>query len=368
MRVLHAALLMSDEPGIRRQMQWEQQAADELELPWTTWAYESPRHANIPRLASSTSALDRLNSVASRAGSSLPARRAFYEELIERSADYDLVLLRSTRHDPFRKGAIRRLACRVASVHHTLEGPELLSLGPVNGRVRAGLEAIFGPPALRASDAVVGVTGEIVEYEQGRARKTMPGLVYPNGCVIAPDDRQAALTDGRGQVPELLFAASAFTPWQGLDLLLDSFAGNSREFVLHLVGRVAQEDLGRATADPRIRVHGALEADQVRALAHRSWLGLSSFALARKRMSEACPLKVREYLSYGLSVYAGHPDVFPAQVTFFEQGPPDIADILRFADARRRVSPSLTLEEARPFVEKQLILGRFYDDLVRVLG
>lgn len=367
MRVLHAALLMSDEPGIRRQMSWEQQAADELGLPWTSWPYESIRHVDVPRLDASPSPVDRLRALARRARASVPARRAFYEELVGLSSGYDLVLLRHSRHDPFRKSAAARLDARLASIHHTLEVPEIRAQGGMAGLVRAGLEGVLGPRALRASDAVVGVTREIADYERHRAHTSMPALVYPNGCLVTDADREAASVDARTDVPELLFVASTFAPWHGLDLLLGSLPSTSRQFVLHLVGRLAPADLRRAEADARVRLHGLLSADDLRAIARRCRVGLSSFGLARQRMTEACPLKVREYLSHGLPVYAGHHDVFPPDATFFRQGAPDLEQILDFAEAKRGTAPATTLEEAEPFIDKRHLLRRFYGDLVAAL-
>jgi glycosyltransferase involved in cell wall biosynthesis len=216
---------------------------------------------------------------------------------------------------------------------------------------------------MRQCDLIVGVTREIADHEAARARGPIPTLVYPNGCIVTDEDYVAAENDLRGQVPELLFVSSRFVSWRGLDRLLDDLPNCREDFVLHLVGQVGPEDHARAKDDPRIRFHGQLPAAEIRALAETAWLGLSSFALDRQNMAEACTLKVREYLKYGLPVYAGYREVFPAEVTFFRQGPARFEDILHFARQMRTIAQPSILRAAQPYIEKRNLLEAFSQEL-----
>ena len=59
-------------------------------------------------------------------------------------------------------------------------------------------------------------------------------FVHPNGILYADDSDMPA--DRRGDVPELIFVASYFFEWHGLDTLLDSMDESDEDGRLHLVG------------------------------------------------------------------------------------------------------------------------------------
>src|SRR5690606_39054416 len=85
-------------------------------------------------------------------------------------------------------------------------------------------------------------------------------------------------------------------------------------------------------------------------------LGLSSFALDRKGMHEACTLKVREYLMMGLPVGAGHKEVFPEGFPYFFDAGVDVNALFSFAGRVGKVSRSLVSEAARPYIDKTVLL------------
>ena len=328
MKFLHAAALLRPPSGIINQMRWEHEAANELGLEWDVqlycpkgwlepegFIYESPTvNAGDP---SKGKPLDWLR-----------FRYGYYQWLMAQVENYDAFVLRYYVHDPFQLMFARRCRKPVYFVHHTLEVPELRLPGTVPARIRATLERWAGGPTLRAATGIIGVTQEIVDYEVGRAgiidART---FVYPNGIKFD----EGAVADRRGETPELLFVAGSFAPWHGLDLLLDSIKQSDAEFTLHLVGNVHEPNLSRAKKDSRIVVHGLRSSEEIRALAETCWLGLSSFGLHRKNMTEACTLKVREYLMMGLPVYAGHRDVVEDENAFVVSGAADIESVLRFA-------------------------------------
>ena len=59
---------------------------------------------------------------------------------------------------------------------------------------------------------------------------------------------------------------------------------------------------------PNVRVHPLLEPAEFVSVLARSDLALGTLALHRKRMTQAAPLKVREYLAYGLPVVIAYDD------------------------------------------------------------
>jgi hypothetical protein len=60
----------------------------------------------------------------------------------------------------------------------------------------------------------------------------------------------------------------------------------------------------------------------------RATIAIGTLGLYRKKMDEACPLKVREYLAFGLPVLAGYEDTdVPAGADYFLRLPNDNAPL-----------------------------------------
>ena len=365
MRVLHAAFMAHYEPGVLQQMQWEDAAARKLGLKWHARLYV-PGAAGYPDseavVPAATLQAGEANGSIGRLKAWMHLRKSFYAWLSCQVQSYDLILLRHSIADPFRERFFKSVSVPVLSVHHTLEEPELQGRTSLAGKVKLRAERFFGRRSLEAVDGLVAVTHEIERYELSRIKGAPPTFVYPNGIFFGDGD--AVLPDLREEVINLVFVASHFVPWHGLDLLLGDLRRCDRPFRLHLVGRVSPDDERVAAADPRIVLHGLLRGEEIKTLTARCDLGLASFALHRKNMHEACTLKVREYLSCGVPVYSGHEDVFPQGFRFYRRGEPLLDDILRYADECRSVSRGEVAREAQPFISKESLLGKLHGELV----
>ncbi|KRA37437.1 hypothetical protein ASD81_01530 [Nocardioides sp. Root614] len=353
--------------GLLEQVRAEQAAADDHGLTWDARIFT---RGNLPPTldplrASSDSAEPRSGPVLRRALDRQSHLTALYRWLVDIQDDYDVILLRHLQYDTHRPSAARKLRVPFLSVHHTLEVPEIRLSGGISGRMREIAERSIGVRAIRAGDGIVGVTSEITEYEQRRARTDLPTFVLPNG--IDPHGVEL-LDDRRGEVPELLFVASTFAPWQGVDLLMDAVRDSSEAFVLHLVGTIPDGALPPGPLDPRVRLHGHRSRSEINDIAATAWLGLSAFALERKQMTEACSLKVREYLASGLPTYAGHRDVFPPSEFFFRTGPVSMNAILSYAHEMRRQSREDVRRASLPHVAKATILTTVSAQLARAYG
>lgn len=367
-RVLHASLVPRISQGIATQLVLERRAVQALGIPWET-ALFSPRSPLEPfpepinmgppdlRQASGGSMPDRVVT-------NIRLRRAFYSWLAARESEFDVILLRYSVHDRAQARFVQRSHAYTGLVHHAFEVDELRGLDGVTGRVRAGLESRIGPSSIRGADLIVGVTDEIAEHEVSRVDGLRtPVLVYPNG---GPDAVEP-VADERLATPHLLCASSYFSPWQGVDLLLDSLGSCPRDFVLHLAGELSSRDSVAAARDPRVVVHGSLTQAQMRDLAAVCWAGISSLAIERQGFRTACPLKVREYLSMGLPVVGNHDEVLPVDFPFYVKGGPDIASILGAADRWRSVPRSVVAEASLPLISKKAIVKDFYSDLARLV-
>ncbi len=354
LRVLHAAVSMNPSLGVVKQMEWEQLAADALGLPWRV-VLHTPYSID-------SSVVHTWNALP---GSLLVRyfwlRKNFHDWLMQVENDYDLIILRHSVHDVLEARMATKLGHKLLTMHHTLEGHELKAHGAW-GPLRGALEEFVGAAVIERSLGSVAVTSEILKYERSRDKTAVirPGFVYPNGVWLS----SGGFKDQRSDIPELLFVASYFSAWHGLDLLIDGLEKNQQEFRIHIVGTMGDEDARRCAMDSRFVVHGSLGTEDLRKLMARAWCGISSFSLDRKGMQEACSLKVREYLDAGLAVYAGHRDAgLPDDFPFFKKGPADIGEILAFAIKMRKVSRTEVIAGATPYISKSILLGRFYRTL-----
>jgi glycosyltransferase involved in cell wall biosynthesis len=252
------------------------------------------------------------------------------------------------------------------TVHHTFEEAELAASSHRVARLLLFLERTLGRRTVARARGIICVTSEIASYELGRlpSRAERPVLIYPNGVLYSDDGDE--LPDMRGHQVEVVFLSSQFFGWHGLDDLLESMSRSREDVVVHLAGVVPEPLLRKASEDRRIRVHGTLDPSAVGQLIARGWVGLSSFGLAQKKMTEACTLKVREYLRAGLPVYAGHRDsALPADFPYFRQGQADLASIVAYAREMRAAPRAAVSRMARPYIDKQILLQRLYRSLER---
>jgi len=61
-------------------------------------------------------------------------------------------------------------------------------------------------------------------------------------------------------------------------------------------------------AGPNVKWHGPLDRTDVLRILEEADVGVGTLALHRNSMTEACPLKLREYLAVGRPVFYGHMD------------------------------------------------------------
>lgn len=102
--------------------------------------------------------------------------------------------------------------------------------------------------------------------------------------------------------PQILFVGTPGQPWHGTDMIL-TMAALLPMFTFHIVGPEISTD-----KPDNVIAHGYMNSAQLKELYTIIDIGIGSLALFRQDMEEACPLKVREYLSMGLPVILGYID------------------------------------------------------------
>lgn len=148
---------------------------------------------------------------------------------------------------------------------------------------------------LENSSGFVAVTDEIASKLKVYGK---PTISIGNGI----DSRDIIPRQATNNVrPQLVFVGSPGYDWHGIDKL-PVMAKLFREFDFHVVGYSGYSKY------KNLLYHGYLGREKLRDLYQGMDVGLGTLALYRKGMEEACPLKVREYIAFGLPVIIGYYD------------------------------------------------------------
>ena len=125
---------------------------------------------------------------------------------------------------------------------------------------------------------------------------------------------------------------------------------------LHIIGNISASSDHR---DDRIVFHGVRDEQYIEEIASECDVGLSSFALFRKNMSEACPLKVRQYLAMGIPVYSGHVDSgLPPDFPYYKNGGLNLNALLNFAKYSRCFSREEVRSASSKYIDKKLLMKK----------
>jgi glycosyltransferase involved in cell wall biosynthesis len=166
---------------------------------------------------------------------------------------------------------------------------------------------------LKRVKGIVAVTREIARLERYR-QSGKPIKVIANGI---PLEDFAPRPVSPAKQPVLAMMTTGQYRWHGLDKLT-ALARKFPSWEIHLMGDA--QVTAELAACENVKRHGLLKRSEFEPILARAHVGLGPLALHRKKMEEACPLKVREYLSYGLPVIAGYEDTdFPEGAEFLLQ-------------------------------------------------
>ncbi|AUZ04142.2 hypothetical protein ADP71_03310 [Vitreoscilla sp. C1] len=372
LKILHSAALLTPSAGMLKQMNWEQKSANQLKLDWTTAMY-CPSGSNQHTISKSDQNICVFDSEINHTPQTTKInkilnwyklRKNYYNWLKMQSCD--IYLLRYYVHDIWQYQFIKNSSKPVLLVHHSFEVPELLLPNNNQAKLRGFLEKQIGKYSLQSSSGIIGVTEEIIQHELNRLntveRHDKNSFLYPNGYHV--NNNQTLYDNRNPQQINLIFIASYFDSWHGLDLLLANIKKSNLDFKLHLVGKLSEHDYKVASTDNRVIMHGLLSKEEISALSYQCDVGLGSFALYRKNMQQACTLKVREYLSLGVPVYTGHQDIFPENFPYYKNSFPEIDKICGFAIEMREEKRTIIQEAALPYLDKSQLLNQLYQNLI----
>lgn len=177
---------------------------------------------------------------------------------------------------------------------------------------------------------LIGVTRELVEKPHF-AKYGKASLVIGNGIDTLDYPELPPALNAR---PRLVFMGSAHVRWHGLDkILLLARGAPDLDFELIVPGLADTVN----DAPPNVRFHGFLARSEYEPILASADVGLGALALHRVGINEACSLKVREYLAYGLPVVLGGQDTdYPDGADHVLQLPNAPANVSAGAEAIRQ--------------------------------
>ena len=167
---------------------------------------------------------------------------------------------------------------------------------------------------LRTARGLVVVAGEIASDPAVR-RLDVPKVVVPNSIDLA---RHEPLSPAHNTAPHLVFIGAPRTPWHGVDKIAQ-MARHFPNWTFDLIGPGPEEVIGHP---PNVRVHGLLDSADYHPILAQADVAIGALALRRLDLSEASPLKVAEYLAYGIPAITSYMDTrFPDGAPFLLQLP-----------------------------------------------
>ena len=175
----------------------------------------------------------------------------------------------------------------------------------LNNKFTGFYNSFFRGNFLGQAEGFVFVTNELFK-SRNFSKYSKKRVTIGNGINV---DNIEIAEDYAGEKPNVCFLCSPNQKWQGLDKIYELIK-KCQEFEFHIIGP-STDDCIKLWGDDipkNLIIHGYLSDAESSIILKKMDIGISTLALHRKKMDEACPLKLRKYLAYGLSVILAHDD------------------------------------------------------------
>lgn len=150
-------------------------------------------------------------------------------------------------------------------------------------------------------------TRELIDVLPPKYKK--PYVVIANGIDL--NDAEL-LPPTKNTTPVITMVASPGMDWHGVDKLI-RFAESCPDITINIVGYSADDV--EMPVPVNVHLHGFMNRSQLREIYLATDVACGTLALHRKNMEEACTLKVREYLSYGVPIILAYRDTDLSEVS-----------------------------------------------------
>jgi len=229
--------------------------------------------------------------------------------------------------------------CRIVTEHQTKELDEF-KLN--NDALAYWSERLCGKLLRKQSDAIIGVTDEITQYEITRAGDLKkPHLTIGNGFAVQSVPlRQAPHYNSDFH----LLCVANVSRWHGLDRLIRGISTHNGmpKVILHIAGdgtelSYLQKLAGDLGISDRVVFHGFTTGKALDDLFDQCHVAVGSLGIHRIGLKEASILKAREYCARGIPFIYGIADPdFPADFPYIlhlpaDESPINIDQVLAFA-------------------------------------
>lgn len=247
---------------------------------------------------------------------------------------------------------------------------ELLGRGQ---RVRALVDQISMAVVRRAAKKIHIVSKTLTENLKSKYPKA--NFIFTPNFVV--DDESPPKRDGvRSEKINLVFMGNTVQKWHGIEIFIDEFLAKNDWFKsacqLHFIGQVdidTKEAIARNGLQANVTFHGVLEGDAKHTALSKMDIGLSSFDLKFKNMTETTAIKTAEYLYNGIGLIAGYEDpVIPSSLEFVLN-----IDFANNSDDERRKFNSfiasyrnipLVQEQAHQWAKNHLLVSHYIDNIL----
>ncbi len=162
----------------------------------------------------------------------------------------------------------------------------------------------------------IGVTEEIRAYQEKKYYgKLIPSSVISNGVKkrTSIDIDIPIIDEKRGDITFVFFAGNDYI-WNNFKRLADSLL-NYSNFKIVYFGTIKHEN---KITHSNISYFKSYDLLDIQSLNHKNTIGIGTLGLFKKKLNEACPLKVRDYWSLGFPVIMGYRDTDVINNKFLE--------------------------------------------------
>jgi glycosyltransferase involved in cell wall biosynthesis len=300
----------------------------------------------------------------------------FAYRLIEENIDlnqYDYIIIRYMVPDISSKRFIKKYGYKVITEHHTNELVELQSYKGISNKLRYMMEKVFAPNFLSKVKGIIAVTYEIEQIELGRSN-IQNSTVISNGIDVNKTKITRCKEFDSSSIT-LIFVASFTALWQGVNRVLEGLSqyDGTVKVTFLIVGGISQDCKKKISKINRVNVEikvlGEKHNSDLDKLFEQSDIAISSLALHKKNMKEACSLKTREYIARGIPFVYGYDDTdltgdetFALKVPANDE-PLDIEEIIKFSQKVSQIEGlSYTMRDfAKENLDWKIKIQKMYD-------
>ncbi|EAY31992.1 glycosyl transferase, group 1 family protein [Microscilla marina ATCC 23134] len=297
--------------------------------------------------------------------------KIFYEtiDVALQEEDFDLILFRyPIWYADFNfLRFMKKYHKKIVFEHNTIEIVEMQAYNREGFRQKYLLfnENKIAPKALKHAKGIVGVCGEITDYEAHRVNHKVESRTIANGFDVASVRVRTPPAYNKQELTILLSAGFA-GKWHGVDRLIEGLHIYKGEVQvkLKIIGNVLNEIhplIKKYHLEDKVEFLGNLDSEAAAVIFDECHIAASSMAMHRNGLQEASTLKTREYLSRGIPFFISNIDVDTENnesiAPYYlkipgDDSPVNIEDVVSFAERVLQLENHPT--EMRGFAESKV--------------